>query len=490
MPRHTPIKAIKLWLLRWTCFLTARGDRGEAYKNLGIALTREGEFHDAAKALEKALAFDQNDARAHIFLSAIMDHNGKIEAAKAALRQGIALKPFMVKQCKGKSLARILRVRGVDNSRYTLGLDSKRQYKIKLSGGNFSDTCLTGMNQFSTINFLICGGNILNFQGLPEYDIIMNSIADPDAEGKALQTLSRFLMCAPIRPVINRPDKVMLTTRDGNYRRFMNAKGIVFPKTIRLPISGGDGCEAALAAVEAEGFSYPLLVREPGSQTGRTFEMISHPSLLLDYVRASQVKELYLIQHVYNPFRSRFQRKMRFFCIDGRLYPATCHIDEAWNVHGGNRVELMKNNPWMMGEEKAFVAGSREYIGGAGYDALVDLCAGVGLDFFGLDFNVMDDGRIVIFELNPAMRHNFGHAKNFPYLKPALLDVTNAFNAMIKSKIISKRQSCSSEPSSSSSESSSSSPSSESSSSSSLSSDSSLSSASGSSGPPPPEPDM
>lgn len=440
MPGPMLSKAWRRWLHRWICFLTAWRGQGEAYQNLGVALTRKGDFAGAVKAFNKALTIDQEDAKAHIFLSAISDYQGDKEAARATLRQGILQKPFIVKPCKGEPLARILRVRGVNNCHYTLGQKSKRQYKIKLSGGNFSDTRLTDMSRFLTINFLICGDNLQSLQDLPPFDLIMNSIADPDVEEKSLNTLSRFLLKQPGLPVINRPDKVMMTTRDGNYRRFMGVEGIVFPKTIRLAVAGGDDWDRAFAvAVETEGFSYPLLVREPGTQTGRTLAMISQPAGFSAYSSASLASELYVSQHLHNPFHENFQRKMRFFCVDGRLYPAVCHIDKIWNVHGSNRVSLMKQNPWMMAEEKAFVADSREYIGDAQYDALAKLCAGVGLEFFGVDFNVMDDGRVLIFELNPAMRHHFGHARHFPYLKMPLQKVTDAFNKMIESKIISRR---------------------------------------------------
>jgi hypothetical protein len=58
------------------------------------------------------------------------------------------------------------------------------------------------------------------------------------------------------------------------------------------------------------------------------------------------------------------------------------------------------------------------------------------LDFFGVDFNVLDDGRILIFEMNPAMRHSFEHAQNFPYLIPHAQRITDAFQAMITSRAL------------------------------------------------------
>ena len=56
------------------------------------------------------------------------------------------------------------------------------------------------------------------------------------------------------------------------------------------------------------------------------------------------------------------------------------------------------------------------------------------LDFFGIDFTVLEDGRLFIFELNAAMRHNFDHAPAFPYTWPHLRAISQAFHAMAESR--------------------------------------------------------
>jgi hypothetical protein len=100
-------------------------------------------------------------------------------------------------------------------------------------------------------------------------------------------------------------------------------------------------------------------------------------------------------------------------------------------VHGSNRKTLMAKHDWMMAEEKSYMADPRAYLGGEIYERLEKLPDLVGLDFFGFDFNVTEDGEILIFEMNPAMRHSFDHAANFDYLKPHMERVTKAFREMI-----------------------------------------------------------
>src|SRR3989338_3261907 len=137
----------------------AYGD-AEFYNNSTGALIGKGEFDEAAAACLKVLETEPDNTMAHIFLSAIRFYRGETEAAASILGEGVRRKPFIVKKCRKEPTARILRVRGIDNSRYTLGRNSKGQYKIKLSGGNFSDTHLTDMDRYETINFLVQDNNI------------------------------------------------------------------------------------------------------------------------------------------------------------------------------------------------------------------------------------------------------------------------------------------------------------------------------------------
>jgi glutathione synthase/RimK-type ligase-like ATP-grasp enzyme len=58
----------------------------------------------------------------------------------------------------------------------------------------------------------------------------------------------------------------------------------------------------------------------------------------------------------------------------------------------------------------------------------------IGLDFCGVDFAVGPDGKIVIFEANPAMRHHYDHVITASYIKPAHDRASAAFNQMIAAR--------------------------------------------------------
>ena len=54
---------------------------------------------------------------------------------------------------------------------------------------------------------------------------------------------------------------------------------------------------------------------------------------------------------------------MRLFIIDGEAFPVVCHFDRFWNVHGGNRLEIMKTSEELMEQERSFLADWKAYVG-------------------------------------------------------------------------------------------------------------------------------
>ena len=126
-----------------------------------------------------------------------------------------------------------------------------------------------------------------------------------------------------------------------------------------------------------------------------------------------------------------YHRRFRVFFIDGVIYPATCHMDVGWNVHSSSREQVMRSRDWMQDEEAAFVADYRAFVGATASRALQSIIDAVGLDFCGIDFNLLPDGRILIYEVNPIMRHSFDYVAAFPYLRPGLEKISAAFEKMV-----------------------------------------------------------
>ena len=179
------------------------------------------------------------------------------------------------------------------------------------------------------------------------------------------------------------------------------------------------------------GFERPFIIRETGTQTARSTALIEAPAALDAYLARRPGREFYLIDYHRILWRGEYFRKLRLFRIEDRFFPVVCHLDKVWNVHGGNRKEIMRGDEALMAEERRFLADWRDFVGAANADRLERLAELVGLEFFGVDFTIDDAGAIFVYELNAAMRHSFDHAKVFPYKLPYDQATTEAFTAMV-----------------------------------------------------------
>jgi len=211
--------------------------------------------------------------------------------------------------------------------------------------------------------------------------------------------------------------------------------GIRFPETHRVEFDDSSAKDVAATMVRLGLDDAQVILRATGTHTARSTGLIGNRADLDAYVGNGTLSgPHYLIRYVESLWRDEYFRKLRLFCIDGTLHPVVCHLDKIWNVHGGNRKDIMRHDDELMNEEKQFLSDWRSYVGTANADRLESLVPLVGLEFFGIDFT-FDDAGLLIYEMNPAMRHSFDHAKDFAYKLPHDQAITEAFSGMLDRRL-------------------------------------------------------
>jgi len=329
----------------------------------------------------------------------------------------------------------LLTIRGFSGTSVIPWVTNDGRATTRLRGGHFTAKFLSVNPSYPNHRFTIAAENILRPNAVPDFKLMLNTIADPDVEGETLKTLGRYLADCPNTPVINAPDQVLQTTRDANDQRLRGTSGVHFPQTHRVVFDAADASSIAAEITRLGLDDTPVILRQVGTHTARSTALIRTRADLTDYTAGGELTgDYYLIRYIEQLWRGEYFRKLRLFFIDGALYPVVCHIDKTWNVHGGNRKDLMRGNPALMAEEKRFLLDWRSYVGAANADRLERLAQDVGLDFFGIDFTTTDDG-ILIYEMNPAMRHSFDHAEDFSYKLPFDMAISQAFTAMIETRL-------------------------------------------------------
>lgn len=401
----------------------------------GYALMGSGQFEDAKTTLEAAAARYPEHHRVHASLAAVLERLEGEGAALKVMQDFYARKPMKLKAAaqNPSNAPTLMCLYGYDGTRYKLASNGDGSFQKFRRGGHFMLRYLLDKAKFNIHHFTVSNGNLDTYTVPTPCDLIVNTVADPDVEMASLRTIQAFMDRTPNVPIINRPDRVIETTRDRNYERLNKIDGIRFAKTQRFTREGRD--EQSLAIhVEDMGYSYPLIVRETGTHTAVSTELVHDRDELARYFNQSEGDSFYAIEFIENASEEGHYTKMRFFYIDGVMYPVVHHIDEVWNVHGSNRKTFMASHPWMLEKEQQFLAEPKSVIGEENYNRLQALHELIGLDFFGVDFTLLADGTILIFELNPAMRHSFTHAKTFSYMTIPLQRISNAFEAMVRKR--------------------------------------------------------
>lgn len=446
-------RAARGGLMRWLRGLFVEGERMPAPKPDRIELLKEqaaahpedvallrklakelagrGDFTGAEEWNARALKLAPEDHDMLLLSSCLKweaaDHGG----AQEALRTLAQHHPFLFPKRQDAVKPTVLRLRGFKNIKYVLRGGVGR-YAPRLQGGHFSVTHFLDKRHFNVVSANVFDEAAPWPEGKPLPDVVLNCVACADRMKDSLKALEGFLKAHPDLPVINHPANVLKTSREENYRRLGAIEGVVFPNTVRLEAGSAD---AALAAIKAGGFTYPLILRPTETHTGVDVAKVEDEAGVHRYFESAQPdRAYYIIQfHDLRDSAGRY-RKSRTFCIDGTYYPVASLVHDDWNVHSGDRYAVMADDDASQAAERDYLANFTDWLGAENIKRLHQARDLMELEFFGVDFCKLPDGRLFIFECNAAMRHNYDHAGAFPYTEPYLDKVSSAFDAMLKAR--------------------------------------------------------
>lgn len=223
---------------------------------------------------------------------------------------------------------------------------------------------------------------------------LVNYIADADLCGIALEKASMLVERTGL-PCFNHPAAVLRTRRDAVAVAAAGVPGLVAPRTIRVQAVS---LTRLAQTVESAGLRYPVLVRVAGDHGGVSLTKVARAVALGDVLRAGLIgRTLYVTE--YRDFRSgdgRY-RKYRLAMVGGRPLLRHVIVGEGWLLHAERR--LADSAKEEADRIERFDAEQLPAIAGP----LAAIDARLGLDWFGIDCGVEDDGTVVLFEANACM---------------------------------------------------------------------------------------
>jgi tetratricopeptide (TPR) repeat protein/glutathione synthase/RimK-type ligase-like ATP-grasp enzyme len=254
---------------------------------------------------------------------------------------------------------------------------------------------------------------------LPDYDLVFNTIGDADVIGRASEQMAQFLaQCT--KPVLNLPQAVVRTARHLMPQLFAGLD-VVIPRVWRV-----EQADEWFANTE---FDFPLLVRPLVSHGGKGLLLVQDREQLAQ-VKIERSREIYVT--TFHDFRSEdgYFRKYRIIFIDRQPFPYHLAISSHWLVHY-DTADMTAS--WKLDEEKRFLADPESVFGAQTMQVIREIGKRLDLDYCGIDFSILPDGRLLIFEANATM---LAHPEEEDDLRlrhknPYIRDIYRAFGELL-----------------------------------------------------------
>jgi tetratricopeptide (TPR) repeat protein/glutathione synthase/RimK-type ligase-like ATP-grasp enzyme len=386
-----------------------RPQDGQILHQLGKACFELNEMEQATRHFEQAIALDPNNADSRYWIGGVKRKMGDIDAARAAYAAAAEIQPLIRRRAiKSPPDFRLLALYAPFDGNTPI------QYLFK-----------DATYDIDTLAFF--DSREPDISSLGDIHVVVNLISEADQAEAMLPAAARLAEKLG-KPVVNDPDKILLTTRDAVADLLSGIPACRIPRILRLD-AGTDVSARALAPLLP--FAFPVLARPAGSHGGDDFEKLKSLDELARFLARRPEADHYVIEYVdYSSSDGHF-RKYRFIFVGEEILPYHLAIGNDWKVHHVSTD--MASQPWMQQEEAAFLANPAAVFNVTHYQALRVVRERFGLDYFGIDCGLDPDGNLVVFEVNASMLVHDDNVE-FPYKDRFVRIIKAAFDTMLRNR--------------------------------------------------------
>jgi glutathione synthase/RimK-type ligase-like ATP-grasp enzyme len=266
---------------------------------------------------------------------------------------------------------------------------------------------------------------------LPAHDLALVAVGESDDNRAVIDEIVRLAESWP-RPVLNRPDRIAVLSRERLGTLLEGAPGLLLPATARIdrgPLARLAAGAATMAEILPDG-AFPVIARPVDSHAGRGLRKLTDEAAVGAYLKERREAAFFVSRFVDYRDRDGLFRKYRIVFIAGRPYACHMAIADQWMIYYLNAD--MKESAAKRAEEARFMARFDDDFAQRHGAALAAIAARVGLDYFGIDCAESADGRLLLFEADVAMIvHAMDDPAIFPYKTVQMRKVFAAFRAML-----------------------------------------------------------
>ncbi|RAS17345.1 hypothetical protein [Paraburkholderia bryophila] len=376
----------------------------------------KGDDERAAQWYRLVLALDPNVAIAYLNLAAIHANAGELAEAHACRERAYALQRVFVERVGSPALNVLILCVG--------------------SGiGNIPFDALFPTTVCCRIKYAIDHAREEEDAQLPPYDLVFNAIGDADVAAPLAARLERFAAHCE-RPLLNPPASVAKTFRHRLGALLAGLDDIAVAPCVRhdTPPASRDELERRLS----EGaLAFPLLVRPAATHGGAG--VLRCDSLAALEARPDALAGPHYLTG-FTDYRSTdgHYRKYRAIFVDRVPFPYHLAISPDWMVHYFSAD--MERHAWKLDEERRFLDNARAALGDRAWDAVAAIGQRLDLDYGGVDFTLLPDGRVFVFEANATMlTHYERNGGPLTHKNPYIERIFTAFDTLRASRAGRKR---------------------------------------------------
>jgi len=378
-----------------------------ALYNLATVYFMAGRHGPAETWYRAALRFDPDLVAAHQNLAAILESSGRRDEAQRHRDAAFSRQSLFVERAATPLRAVLILSAG--------GL------------GNVPLESLFPRASTTRITWVVDYARDGQADDLPPFDLVFNAIGDPDMASAPPAEVMRFLARGD-RPILNPPAVVARTRRDLLPGLLAGIADTVVPQVARFSRRDLEP-DARAAALAAAGLTLPLLLRPIGSHGGKGVLLATTPAELRAADTGAADAYYAAAFHDYRSADGHY-RKYRVIFVDRAPFPYHLAISPRWLVHYFTADMLAA--PWKTEEERRFLEDPGAVLGERAMAALAAIGARLDLDFCGIDFSLLPDGRLLVFEANATMlAHLDDPPEQFPYKHIHVPKIFAAFEAMV-----------------------------------------------------------
>ena len=186
------------------------------------------------------------------------------------------------------------------------------------------------------------------------------------------------------------------------------------------------------ARIDAAGLALPLLVRPVATHGGEGLVRCG-TCAELSAALAAQSGPFYVSAYCDTRDPDGSYRKYRMIFVDRKPYPYHLAISPHWMVHYYSAG--MEGVRWKLDEEARFLADPSSALGARAMAAIAAVGERLDLDYAGVDFTVLPDGSVFVFEANATMlAHRERPGGELAHKNDYVQRIADAFEAMMAAR--------------------------------------------------------